>query len=85
MNIDDIPVTGYINQLSQILLPVANGLGFTVLPKSALDSFVESERISIFEPSNEVVDTLYFLTKKHRQLPKRFETIKNEVVQHFQQ
>ncbi|MDC5705751.1 LysR family transcriptional regulator [Vibrio europaeus] len=85
MNIDDIPVTGYINQLSQILLPVANGLGFTVLPKSALDSFAESKRISIFEPSNEVVETLYFLTKKHRQLPKRFETIKNEVVQHFQQ
>lgn len=84
MNIDDIPVTGYINQLNQILMPVANGLGFTVLPKSALDSFPDKQRISIFEPSNEVVETLYFLTKRHRQLPKRFETIKREVMTRLQ-
>ncbi|MEZ8099042.1 LysR family transcriptional regulator [Vibrio bivalvicida] len=83
VNIDDIPVTGYINQLNQILLPVANGLGFTVLPKSALDTFVENDRISIFEPCNEVVETLYFLTKRYRQRPKRFETIKAEMTKHF--
>ncbi|KJY81878.1 LysR family transcriptional regulator [Vibrio galatheae] len=85
INIDEIPVNGYINQLSQILLPVAKGLGFTVLPKSALDSFSDKSRIAIFEPSNSVIETLYFLTKRHRQLPKRFATIKTEIIEHFQQ
>ncbi|NOH60480.1 LysR family transcriptional regulator [Vibrio sp. RE88] len=83
LNIDDIPVTGYINQLSQILLPVANGLGFTVLPKSALDSFPDRDRVAIYTANNEVTETLYFLTKRHRQLPQRFSTIKQEISPYF--
>ncbi len=83
INIDELPVTGYVNQLSQILLPVAKGLGFTVLPKSALDSFPDRDNIAIYHASHEVVETLYFLTKRHRQLPQRFTTIMKEIAGHF--
>ncbi|MCG9681697.1 LysR family transcriptional regulator [Vibrio sp. Isolate23] len=83
INIDDIPATGYINQLNQILLPVANGLGFTVLPKSALDSFSGKDDIAIYQSQSEVVETLFCLTKKHRQLPQRFTTIMKEISSHF--
>ncbi|ANW26583.1 LysR family transcriptional regulator [Vibrio coralliilyticus] len=83
INIDDIPVTGYINQLSQILLPVAKGLGFTVLSKSALDSFSDRDKIAIYQAEHEVVETLYFLTKRHRQLPQRFTTIMKEISPYF--
>tara|TARA_Y100001956_G_scaffold59790_1_gene59298 strand:+ start:438 stop:1334 length:897 start_codon:yes stop_codon:yes gene_type:complete len=76
INIHQLPVKGYINQLNQILLPVAKGLGFTILPKSALDTFPYKEEIAIYQPKQEVIETLYLLTKRHRQFPARFETIK---------
>lgn len=76
INIHHLPVKGYINQLNQILLPVAKGHGFTILPKSALDTFPYKEEIAIYQPKQEVIETLYLLTKRHRQLPARFETIK---------
>jgi DNA-binding transcriptional LysR family regulator len=50
LSIKEIPVTGYVNQISQILQPVAKGLGFTVLPKSAVDTFQEPQQLKIFNP-----------------------------------
>jgi len=76
ISIHQLPVSGYVNQLSQILLPVAQGLGFTVLPKSALDTFVHKDQVAMYQPQNEVIETLYLLTKRYRQIPARFKTIK---------
>lgn len=76
ININHIPCTGYINQLSQILLPVAKGLGFTILPHSALEAFPFKDEITIYQPKVEVIETLYLLTKRHRQIPARFDTLK---------
>ena len=70
-----MPQSGYINQLSQILLPVSQGLGFTVIPKSSLDVFAYPERIysaPLTVPINEMV---YLITKKHRTLPSRYQLI----------
>jgi DNA-binding transcriptional LysR family regulator len=76
LNVKEIPVTGYVNQISQILQPVAKGLGFTVLPKSAVDTFQEPQKLTIFRPKNLVIDTLYMVKKKNRELPARFESVK---------
>lgn len=76
ININHIPTTGYINQLSQILLPVAHGHGFTILPKSALEAFPLKDQIAVYQPKSEVIETLYLLTKRHRQIPARFDTIR---------
>ncbi|WP_371373368.1 LysR family transcriptional regulator [Thalassotalea aquiviva] len=75
LNLDDIPITGYVNQISQILLPVSKGLGFSVLPKSAVECFIERETLSVFEAKKSVTETLYLIHKRNRELPKRFDTV----------
>ncbi|EEX94839.1 LysR family transcriptional regulator [Vibrio orientalis CIP 102891 = ATCC 33934] len=84
VNIHKLPITGYVNQLNQILLPVAKGHGFTILPKSALDTFPLREQVAIYQPHKEVIETLYLLTKRHRQLPARFNTVKDVIREQLQ-
>ncbi len=77
--IETLRVSGYVNQLSQILLPVAKGLGFTVLPLSALRSFPLRDDIEIYHAPKEVVETIYLVSKKSRQWPARFHTVTAEI------
>ncbi|WP_017444001.1 LysR family transcriptional regulator [Gayadomonas joobiniege] len=74
-NTESFKTAGYVNQINQILAPVAAGLGFTVLPKSTLKNFAERERLAVFEAPNAVTEPLFLVRKRHRQMPKRFETI----------
>lgn len=83
LSIKQIPVTGYVNQISQILQPVAKGLGFTVLPKSAVDAFPEPQQLKIFNPQKPVIETLYRVKKRNRALPARFETLNSTLQAHF--
>ncbi|KHT62193.1 LysR family transcriptional regulator [Photobacterium gaetbulicola] len=63
---------GYINQLNQILLPVSEGLGFTVLPEKAVSQFSDQDKIKTLPLPNTVKQELYLLRKQHRPLPKRY-------------
>ena len=83
LNIEQLPITGYVNQISQILEPVAKGLGFTVLPKSAVDSFKEPQLLKILKPQKPVIEILYMVKKKNRVLPARFEVVKSILKKHF--
>ena len=74
LNLADLPQVGFINQISQILHPIAKGIGFTVLPKSALDSYSEANNIMIVKPQKPVIETLFLVQKKNRSLPERFNT-----------
>ena len=60
-DIKAIPSAGYINQINQILLPVSKGLGFTVLPQSAVDSFHDCSKLKIFKPKHQIGETLYLV------------------------
>lgn len=73
LDIGKIPVIGSNNQISQILEPLAQGLGFTVLPKSAVDSFHSPERLKILKPQRPVKESLYLVSNKNRTLPARYE------------
>lgn len=77
----DIPINGYINQLSQILYPVVHGLGFTVLPLSAVNAFPLQNKITIAQLPQQSNETIYLVTKKNRPIAKRYhwfiDTIKN--------
>lgn len=64
-------VSSYVNQINQILVPVARGLGFTLLPKSAVTSFVDADRIAVLQRETQVYETLYLIHKRHRVLPQR--------------
>lgn len=73
--ISDFPAHGYINQINLILEPVAAGLGFTVLPVSAVRSFAFPERIKVVGLPERAYETIYRVFKKHRLLPSRFQYI----------
>ncbi|MFT5880870.1 MAG: DNA-binding transcriptional LysR family regulator [Moritella sp.] len=75
INIEALPKTGYVNQLHQILLPVANGLGFTVLPKSAVENFPGKDNLHVAQSVQQVEETLYLVQKRNRDLPKRYQTL----------
>ena len=73
LNIESLRISGYINQLNQILLPVAQGLGYTVLPQKAVASFSRQSDIHICPMEKAVSEELYLIRKKNRPLPKRYD------------
>ncbi len=83
INIEKLPKSGYINQLNQILLPVAKGLGFTVLPQSAVENFTDKESIYIARTTKQVKETLYLVQKRNRHLPRRYQTVRELLVDIF--
>ncbi|HIF9171131.1 TPA: LysR family transcriptional regulator [Photobacterium damselae] len=75
----------YSQQLSQILLPIAMGLGFTVLPKSAVDQFTSKDKLTVIQTPQTVSETLYLVKKKHRVLGTRYRTIEKVITELFNQ
>ncbi|MBD1389771.1 LysR family transcriptional regulator [Neiella sp. HB171785] len=75
-----IPERGYVNQIGQILTPVALGLGFTVLPRSAVASATAGGQLKVAALQQPVYQTLYWTEKRHKPLAKRygrvFDTVK---------
>lgn len=74
LDVSSIPAVGFVNQINQILEPVAQAIGFTILPKSAVDCFHSPERLKILKPQQPVVESLYLACKKNRKLPARYTT-----------
>ncbi|MCL2914474.1 LysR family transcriptional regulator [Shewanella corallii] len=70
-----LSVSGYINQISQILLPVSQGLGFTLLPLAAVKAFSDSDKLQLLETPNAVAESLYLVVKRQRKLPARFDAV----------
>lgn len=69
---DSLPARGYINQLSQILLPVSLGLGFTVLPESTILESPYAQDLRILHRSVNAREPLYLVRKRHRELASRY-------------
>jgi DNA-binding transcriptional LysR family regulator len=77
LNPNKLPHSGYINQLSQILLPVSEGHGFTVLPKSTLAYTHVASKLTVHDGPNEVTEPLYCVQTPHSSLPARYQLIKD--------
>lgn len=71
--LDKIKVNGYSNQLSQILNPVANGLGFTLLPTSAVNAYPQQSRIHVLPLNKAITEPLFLVHKRQINLPARYE------------
>ena len=56
-----LPCHGFTNQIGLILAPVAQGLGFSVLPRFAREAYPHPEAIRVVEGTPAVVDTLWLL------------------------
>jgi len=79
----ELKQSGYINQLNQILLPVAEGLGFTVLPASSIAGSVYADSIEVANLATVVKEPVYKVQKKYRPLPKRYELLEDVLQKHF--
>ncbi|OBU39868.1 LysR family transcriptional regulator [Photobacterium phosphoreum] len=80
IEIEQLPITSYINQLSQILIAVAEGIGFTVLPQSAIAHFADKDKLYIAPPLITVTEALFIIQKRHRYLPVRYQTVTSLLV-----
>lgn len=81
LDISTIPVIGSINQISQILVPLTQGIGFTILPKSAIDSFHSTELLNIVKTHQLVMENLYLVRKKNIKLPLRYDAFNSIIRQ----
>jgi len=72
-------IKGYVNQINQILKPVEEGIGFTVLPETIVKQF--KPRTSLFIPDlpNSIHDKLYLVKKKHRFIGIRYKWFEDEI------
>lgn len=67
------PISGFTNQIGLILAPVAEGLGFTVLPRFARQAFEQQASLRVVTGQPEVADTLYLIHRAEWPLSSRAE------------
>lgn len=68
-----LAVSGFVNQLNQILLPVSKGIGYTVLPARAVEQFSAAQHLYVVPLDMPVSDPLYITTKRHYALAARYD------------
>lgn len=74
-------IKGYVNQLQQILLPVAQGVGYTILQKRAVQQFSQPQQLKVLSLTYAVQESLYLTQKRYRQLPSRYQWFENKIKQ----
>ncbi|MCC5068270.1 LysR family transcriptional regulator [Xanthomonas campestris] len=70
-----LPLQGFSNQIALILEPVARGLGFTVIPRSARLAFHDQAAIQVVEGLHPVVDTLWLIHRAEWPLSARAQQV----------
>lgn len=75
LDLDNIPTKSYINQIHQILTPIAKGIGFTVIPKCCVDLFPQPEKLKILSTDIDVSEPVYLVQKRNAPLATRYDII----------
>ncbi|MEY8098499.1 LysR family transcriptional regulator [Falsihalocynthiibacter sp. S25ZX9] len=63
---DRLRVRTFVNQIGQIPIPVAQGLGYTILPKSGVDAFAENQELAIIQLPKQRYHDLWVISRKGR-------------------
>lgn len=63
---DRLRVRTFVNQIGQIPIPVAQGLGYTILPKSGVDAFAERQELAIIQLPKQRFNDLWIISRKGR-------------------
>ena len=79
----NLRLSGFTNQISLILEPVAQGLGFTVIPRYARLAFSRQDAIQVIEGAPAVVDTLWLLHRAEWPLSARAKLALRFIKPHF--
>ncbi|WP_264876133.1 LysR family transcriptional regulator [Vibrio agarivorans] len=83
LNAETFYRSGYMNQIHQILLPVAQGLGFTILTQAAVESCAFKDELVVYQPKTPVKLPLSLIHKAQRHLPARKALIKEYILEQF--
>ncbi|MDN2482519.1 LysR family transcriptional regulator [Vibrio agarivorans] len=83
LNAETFYRSGYMNQIHQILLPVAQGLGFTILAQAAVESCAFKQELVVYQPKTPVKLPLSLIHKAQRHLPARKTLIKEYILEQF--
>lgn len=67
--------SGFCNQISLILEPVALGLGFSVLPRHAVEAFSKLGELCIHQLDTKVYEPVYVATYRNKVLTNRVKTV----------
>ncbi len=75
VDLESISTQSYINQVHQILVPIAKGIGFTVVPRWCINLFKDKEQLKIFNIDEEIQEPVYLVSKLNSPLAKRYEQL----------
>ncbi len=73
-----IKIRSFVNFIGNILDPVAEGLGFTVLPEHTHSVYRDKNVITYLKTEKRVIDEVYLVRRAGRKLPARFDLVINE-------
>lgn len=68
---DRLRLRGYVNQIGQIPAPVAQGVGYTLLPRSGVEAFAQKDRLRLVQLPERRWHELWLATRRGRPLAAR--------------
>lgn len=77
---DQLQVRAFVNQISQIPAPVADGIGYTLLPRSGVEAFPRREDLRIAPLTETRCHELWLTFERGRKMPARFSRISDVVM-----
>ncbi|MBB5721441.1 DNA-binding transcriptional LysR family regulator [Loktanella ponticola] len=79
---DRLRVRTFVNQIGQIPMPVAQGLGYTILPKSGVDAFTNKQDVAIIRLPQKHYHDLWMIARKGRSEIARVAAVSDFIMQH---
>ncbi|NSY39113.1 LysR family transcriptional regulator [Leisingera sp. ANG59] len=73
---DRLRVRTYINQIGQILDPVARGIGYTLLPRSGVEAYTQRDMLAVIPLPKPKRNGLWLTCRKGRPLSARLQRVK---------
>jgi len=68
---DRLRIRSFVNQISQIPSPVAHGIGYTLLPRSGVDSYPDADKLRVAPLRQGLHHDLWMISRRGRMLPAR--------------
>ena len=68
---DHLRVRTFVNQISQILSPVAHGIGYTLLPRTGVNAYPDQDKIRVAHLTKSRHHELWLIFRRGRLLPAR--------------
>jgi len=74
---DRLRIRSFVNQISQIPSPVAHGIGYTLLPRSGVNSYPDNDKLHVALLPHRLRHDLWMIFRRGRTLPARVTRIAN--------